>query len=121
VPGLLGDRGVLEFAEDVWLDYEHPDNAITVSFSLVLALGLNSFLCFSPPLQFNLATTSNLRVYVEEHHVDIDLRLSNASGKSPTLWSSLCVFAWQLTLFSISGAQATWPSRSLLAARKPSS
>lgn len=58
VPGLLGDRGVLEFAEDVWLDYEHPDNAIT----------------------FNLTTTSNLRVYVEEHHVDIDLRLSNASG-----------------------------------------
>ncbi len=41
VPGLLGDRGVLEFAEDVWLDYEHPDNAITVSFSMVLSLGLN--------------------------------------------------------------------------------
>lgn len=39
VPGLLGDRGVLEFAEDVWLDYEHPDNAITVSFPMVLALG----------------------------------------------------------------------------------
>jgi hypothetical protein len=92
VPGLLGDRGVLEYAEDVWLDYTHPDNPITVRRSacpLLLSptcVDGTHFCSFSP--QFTLATMSNVRVYVEEHHVDIDIRLSNASGKHASL---LCV------------------------------
>lgn len=34
-PGLLGDRGVLEYAEDVWINLAHPQHIISVRTSLL--------------------------------------------------------------------------------------